>query len=404
MKKILFIITQSEFGGAQKYVYSIATRLNNKKYQVVVAAGPEGDWELFSRLKKENVEIRKLRFLRRAVSPLFDLMGFFQIYRLLKKERPDIVYLHSSKAGALGSMAVAFYRGISRIFCGISRKNFNGNPRDIHVYPRVIYRIGGWVFNEKKSFIKKWIYVSMERFTARFKDIIVVNSQFDKMAAITRKICAENKLRVIYNGIEADSLGFLLRRDARQILFQSISRDRQSIVNGQQLVVGAIANFYSNKGLAYLIEAARILDNDKLLFVIIGEGAEREKLEDLIKKYNLRDRFLLRGNVCDAYKYLKAFDVFVLPSLKEGMPWAILEAMAASLPIVATKVGGVPEMIESGKSGILVESQNAEKLAEAIKRVINDETLKNNLKINALKVVKSKFSFEEMFKKTEELF
>lgn len=394
MKKILFIITQSEMGGAQKYVCETAVRLDPGQYDIIVAAGPKGDWELLERLDKAGVKTRKLPHLKRNINPLFDLAGIWQIYRLIKKEKPDFVYLHSSKAGVVGSVAVAFYRGISRIFRGKTRKNFSG-------IPRVIYRIGGWAFNEKISFIKKWLYILMERLTARLKDIIVVNTEADKKAAIARKICPERKIKVIYNGIDIDNMNFLDKNDARRILSDNFSLTGNS---DSRILIGTIANFYANKGLIYLIEAARFLNNDNLMFIVIGDGAERQKLEEMIKKYNLENRFFLFGNMPDAVRYLKAFDLFVLSSIKEGMPWTILEAMAAGLSIVATKVGGVPEMIRDGKDGILVEPQNPQELAGAIEKIAADDNLRKFLGDNAFGVVKEKFSLAEMIRKTEELF
>ena len=196
-------------------------------------------------------------------------------------------------------------------------------------------------------------------------------------------------------------MNFLDKNDARNSLSYKFSFAGNG--NGRFLI-GTIANFYLNKGLVYLIEAARILNSDNLMFVVIGDGAERQKLEEMIKKYNLENNFLLQGSMADAHKYLKAFDLFVLPSIKEGMPWTVLEAMAAGLPIVAAKVGGVPEMIENGKSGILVEPQNPQELVAAIKKIIADDNLRKFLGDNALIAVKEKFFLAEMLEKTKELF
>lgn len=382
MKKILFIITQSEMGGAQKYVYETAVHLDPVQYNIVVAAGPKGDWELLERFDKAGVKTRKLSYLKRNINPLFDLAGIWQIYRLIKKEKPDFIYLHSSKAGVVGSIAAVIYR------------RWKSSPR-------IIYRIGGWAFNEKVAVIKKLLYILTERLTALLKDVIVVNSEADKKSAIARKICPERKIKVIYNGIDIDNINFLDRNDARRILSEKFSFAGNS---DSRIWVGTIANFYANKGLIYLIEAARFLNNDNLMFIVIGDGAERQKLEEMIKKYNLENRFFLSGNMPDASRYLKAFDLFVLPSIKEGMPWTILEAMAAGLPIVATKVGGVPEMIQDGKDGILVEPQNPQELAGAIKKIVADDNLRESLGDNAFGVVKEKFSLAEMIRKTEELF
>ncbi|MEK7627766.1 MAG: glycosyltransferase family 4 protein [Patescibacteria group bacterium] len=394
-KKILFIITQSEMGGAQKYVYETAVRLDRGQYDIMVAAGPKGNWELLERLDKVGVKTRKLWHLKRNINPLFDFAGIWQIYRLIKKEKPDFVYLHSSKAGVIGSIAAVIYR------------RWKSSPK-------IIYRIGGWAFNEKVSFIKKWLYVLTERITALLKDVIVVNSEADKKAAIARNICLERKIKVIYNGIDIDNMKFLDKNDARKSLSEkfslilptpgsgkiAVSGSRQS----SRFLVGTIANFYSNKGLLYLIEAARILSNDKLIFIVIGDGAERKELEEMIKKYNLENNFFLLGSMADAHKYLKAFDLFVLPSIKEGMPWTVLEAMAAGLSIVATKVGGVSEMVENGKSGILVEPQNSQELVVAIKETVSDDNLRKFLGDNAFSAVKEKFSLVEMLRKTRDLF
>ena len=269
-KKLLFIITQSEMGGAQKYVYETAINLDSGQYDITVAAGPKGNWELLERLKKAGVKTRRLSYLKRNINPLFDIMGILQVYRLIKQEKPDFVYLHSSKAGVVGSIAAAFYRGISRISRGISRKgvenDFSGNSRNIRVNPRIIYRIGGWAFNEKISIIKKWLYVLMECLTARLKDVIVVNTEADKKAAIERKICPERKIKVIYNGIDIDNMNFLDKNDARKSLSEKFFLVGN---NGARFWIGTIANFYLNKGLVYLIEAARVLNNDNFIFIVI---------------------------------------------------------------------------------------------------------------------------------------
>ncbi len=139
------------------------------------------------------------------------------------------------------------------------------------------------------------------------------------------------------------------------------------------------------------------------ILIIIGEGKERPKLEGLIKKYSLEDKVLLAGRIPDAYKYLKAFDVFVLPSLKEGFPWIILEAMAAELPIVATKVGALPEIIENGREGFLVEPKNSQTLAEKIKWLLENPQEAKVMGIQAKAKLAKEFSFQRMIKETEKL-
>jgi len=153
--------------------------------------------------------------------------------------------------------------------------------------------------------------------------------------------------------------------------------------------------------LKYLIRAAYLLINRGLnpnheilniTFMVIGEGQERKKLEKLIKRYRLENNFFLPGAIPDAYKYLKAFDAFVLPSLKEGFPWTILEAMAAEIPIIAAKVGAITEI----KPGILVEPEKPKQLVNAIERLLIDSEPRRNFASRAKNKIEKEFSLDKM--------
>ena len=376
--KILFIVTQSEFGGAQQFLSQLITALNKDKYDITIAAGPEGDDNkgLLKALDKIGISTRRLKYLRRGINPIFDFcLGIIEIYRLIKKEKPDVLFLCSSKAGAVGGFAGRLAR-----------------------VPKIIYRIGGWTFNDPWPKWKKKIYIWIEKFSAKFKDIIINNAKSDTEQAKKMGIKPKKEILTIYNGIDTNNLKFLDREEARkEILGGSVS--------GWQLI-GVIANLYPAKGLEYLIEAASIIRNRfvSIKFIVIGEGMERLKLKELIKKYNLEGSFFLVGAVSDAYKYLKAFDIFVLPSVKEGFPWVILEAMAAGVPIVATKVGAIPEIIEDKKTALLVEPRSAQELSRAILELVEDYSFRIRIAENAKKVVEEKFSLEKMVGEIEKLF
>jgi len=376
-KKILFIVTQSEFGGAQHFLAHLVAALDKDKYDITVAAGPQGDDEtgLLKFLEKKGINTKHLKYLRRGINPLFDLyLSPVEIFNLIKREKPDILFLCSSKAGAIGSL-IGRLTGVKKI----------------------IYRIGGWAFNDPWPKWKKKLYILIEKWTAKFKDIIINNAESDREQAIRLVIKPRDKIIVIYNGIDVSKLEFLNKEEARRFL---------KIKPG--FVIGTIANLYLTKGLEYLIEAARMLKNEQIKFIVIGEGQERKKLEKLIKKYNLENNFFLVGAIPDASKYLKAFDVFVLPSVKEGFPWTILEAMAAGIPIVATKVGAILEILkdplmDSGQAGLLIKPGDSKGLSEAIIKLINNKFLGAKLLNQAKKVVKEKFTLTKMVKKAEEL-
>ncbi len=434
MKKILYIITQSEFGGAQRYIFDLATHIKNE-FDVVVAAGPPAtptaqqwrasenpDGELFQRLKSKNIESRYLSRLKRRLNPFRDIIAIFQLRRLIKKERPDIIHLNSSKAGVLGSLAA---------------KLTAYGPK------KVIYTAHGWAFNEP-GWLRRFIYFLAERLTVSLKDRIICVSDYDRRIAIKRGF-PEMKLITIHNGLDFDSLKFLEKEQAREKLSTNhlslITSAKGGSASGgnHSLVVGTIANLYPTKGIEYLIEAANVIKTNhsslsssarggslagrqagafggNLSFLVIGEGPERKKLEKLIKKYDLGANFFLLGHLPDARQYLKAFDVFVLPSVKEGFPYAILEAMTAGVPIVASEVGGIPEMISLHLSSVnerttltepaffLSEPKNSQQLAENILYFLNNPEAAVRLAGKAQEVVKISFGLNQMVQKTTQVY
>ncbi|MDI6591922.1 MAG: glycosyltransferase family 4 protein [Patescibacteria group bacterium] len=382
MVKILFLVTQSEFGGAQHYIFEVARNLDLKKYKVLVAAG-EGDGEFFKKLESVQIQYISLKQMKRIPWPWQIFLAVKEIFILLKREKPDILFLASTTAGLLGSFTAFLFKLIT--------KNYK---------LRTIYRIGGWAFRDPRPFWLNRIIFWLEKWTSPFKDKIIVNSEIDRESAIKSKIAPPEKIVKIYNGIDVNNLDFLSKEKARNILVKNLSFN---IKDG--IIIGTVANFYKTKGLKYLIEAANLLKNKtEISFLLIGEGKERSKLEALIKKKGLEDNFFLLGRISNAYRYFKAFDVFVLPSLKEGFPWVILEAMGAGLPIIATRTGALPEIIENGINGILVEPKDSQALALAIKKILENKKLAEKFGQNAKERVKQKFSLKKMLERTEKIY
>ncbi len=414
--KILFIITQSEMGGAQRFVLDTSFWLSQNNYDVVVAAGGNG---LNEKIKMKNekpqskIKNFRLKYLKRTPNPLGALFAIKEIYNLLKEERPDVLFLCSTMAGLLGSIA-------SRIYAK-SRIDTNIGTNITNKKMGVIYRIGGWAFNDPRPWWQKKIIIFLERFTAKFKDKIIVNSEFDLQSALKHKIAPADKLTKIYNGINPEEIDFLPKEQAKKYLSEinnlTIKQfnpeghfDKLSAYGASNsVIIGTIANFYKTKGLACLINAFHLLQasnqNYKLLttpyqLVIIGDGKERKNLEKLIVKYKLQDTVFLAGRISDARKYLKAFDIFVLPSLKEGFPWALLEAMAAAVPVIATRVGAIPEVIQDAKNGLLIPPGNAEILAKKIQGLLTNPALGSALANNAKETI-TNFSQDKMLKAIE---
>lgn len=385
--KIIFIVTQSEFGGAQRYIFELISGLNPEKYEILVAAG-QGDGELFKKLQNLPVKIFQLKHLKRNPNLLEAISSISEILGLLKKEKPNILFLCSTTTGILGSIAAKIYKFTK--------------PYTLYPKPYIIYRIGGWAFNDPRNWLLNQLILGIEKITASFKDKIIVNSEFDYQIAIKKRVCAPDKIVKIHNGIDSEKLSFLPKQQAREFLTQHTKYNIQDT----KYIVGTVANFYRTKGINHLIETIGLLEakykplNAKC--IIIGDGKQRPELEKLIENLGLKSKVFLVGRIPDAYKYLKAFDIFILPSLKEGFPWIILEAMAAEIPIIATRVGALPEIIEHNKQGVLVEPKNPDKLTENIAELIKDPEMVQSFKIEAKEKLK-KFSSSEMIEQTEKL-
>lgn len=382
--KIIYLITQSELGGAQENVLNLAMGFKDK-YDVLVAAGPDGDGKFFKRLADNGIRWQKLRWLRRsATNPLTDIAGFCQILSLFIKERPNLVHLHSSKAGFLGSLA--------------------GKLAGI----KVIYTVHGAIFAASFSKIARTFFFCLEKFSAYFKDKIICVSANDKKLWLKYKAAPENKLIVIHNGINLKT-DFLSRQEAREYLASQSANFFEALRgSGENLkIIGTIANFFPEKGLPYSVEAADILVNKKkiknIIFAIMGDGPERLLLEETLKERGLTDKLILLGSVANPFRYLKAFDIFVLPSIKEGLPYAILWAMAAGLPIIASHVGGLPEMITNNANGFLLFPRDTDGLAKKIMELLDNPALCQKFAFNSQQKIKE-FSLEKMVAETEKVY
>jgi len=375
MAKILYFITQSEYGGAQRYVFDLANNLG-REFEVAVALGEQGkDGKLAKKLEENNIKYYIIPHLKRSISPLNEILAFFEISKLIKNYQPNIIHLNSSKISILGSLAGLFIK--------LKIKNL-----------KIIYTVHGWVFNEPLPAPVKWFYLWAEKFTAKFKDKIICVSESDRQVALKYKIAPVEKLITIHNGLAP--VNFYTREEALPLL----AKERA----GGEVFIGSIGNLYKTKGFEYLIEAADILThklNTPATFIIIGEGKEREALKNLIAKYNLKNNFILAGSIDEAARLLPAFDVYVCSSVKEGLSYTLIEAMQAGRPIVATAVGGNPEMIENEKTGLLSKPADARDLAEKIKTLLNNKTLALELGQNAKAKAMAEFGLEKMVEQTK---
>ena len=367
-KKILYVITKSNWGGAQRQVFDLATNLPEDKFETAVALG--GGGLLKEKLDGAGIRTIAVETLGRDIKIFNDLISFFKIFQIIKKEKPDILHLHSSKVGFLGAL-------IGRLL-GIKK---------------IIYTVHGWMFLEKQP---QWWTITMRFFswlTILLTHKTIAVSENDKNASADF-IGVKNKITVIPNGI--NTINFLEKSEARKKILPN-----QKTLDGE-FWFGTIAELHKNKGLNFAIEA---LDkNLPAVLVIVGEGEERKNLERLILERELQEKVFLVGQIDNPATLLKAFDVFLLPSTKEGMPYSILEAGAAGRPVIASNVGGLPEIITDMESGILVRAGRPAEIRKAMEFLINNPERRAAFGAALQSVVAEKFGLSKMLGQIETLY
>jgi len=399
--KLCHLITQTHFGGAQKYICDIVNNLDDS-FDITIAFGEGKQEDLQKYITNPQVKFKKLNFLVRNVNLFKDKMSFGEILFFCKKNKFNILHLHSSKAGFVGSWAGKI-AGVKKI----------------------IYTAHGWVFKENLSSFKKSFYLFLEKFSAKFKDKIVCVSKNDYDDALKNKICKEDKLVLIYNGFKTNT-AFLDKEKAREEIFNRIRKNNKYDSSGVDLsslevdsnkpitkyipldqntkIIGTISNLYSNKGLEYLIESAKKLNTiyNNLIFIVIGSGPEEVKLKNLVTEKGLSNFYFL-GKIDEASKYLKALDIFTLTSTKEGLPYTLLEALGAEISIVSSNLEALTEIIENNQNGLIFKATNSDDLVYKIQSLLNNPEFANKLKSNTKNSL-SKFDFNEFIKKIKVLY
>jgi glycosyltransferase involved in cell wall biosynthesis len=376
-KKVLYVITKSNWGGAQRYVYDLATNLPKDKFEVVVATG--GNGPLISKLKDASIEVIPLPHLERNINFVKELFSFWDLFKIFRKEKPDVIHLNSSKAGGLGAVAAWLSKFLTLDFKLLT-----------------VFTVHGWGFNENRPPWQKKLIRFLSWVGSLFQNKIILIDKPDMRDA--ERIIPRKKLELIFNGI--GEIDFLSRKDARKFFSEKIGKELSDNI----LLIGTVAELTKNKGLNYLIEATSVLKseilNTKHEILVIGGGEEHDGLIKHIKSLGLTENVHLLGFVPEAEKYLKGFDIFVLPSLKEGLPYTLLEAMSAGVPLIGTTVGGVTDIIDQHETGLFVTPKDVRGLADVMADLMTDVKLREKLAVGARRKLNLKFNLQDMVEKT----
>ncbi len=351
--KILYGITKSNFGGAQRYVFDLATEIRKKDFEVLVLCG--GNGPLVDKLRDENIQVITLPSLGRDISLSDDLKSFIFIYKTLRKEKPDVFHINSSKMG-LGALA--------GILAGTKK---------------IIFTLHGFAWNENRPPHQKIVIKLLTWLTIFLSHKTICVAEQARTNVSTWPFI-KNKLLVIKNGVSEFSL--VERTD-------------------QNFTVGAISELHPIKGLDILLKAwGEFVKHNRGSLIIYGDGQERHNLENMAQNLGIYDTVVFKGFVENAKGHLSEFDIFVLPSRSEGMPYSLLEAGMAGLATIATSVGGIPEVINNHTSGLLISKENPGELLKALETLCTDQNLRMKLGQNIKETIHQSFTLEKMVRDT----
>lgn len=354
MKKKIIHICQAPIGGTVEYLRLFLENIDKKKYENILICPSYGN------IKKNLIhKVDKLYIveMQREIKILKDIRDILTLRKILKKEKPDIVYLHSSKAGAIGRIA-AF---------GLKKK--------------VIYNPHGWAFTIDCSKKRKKFYSLIERVLYPLTDIIINISADEYNNAVKYKICSK-KMEIIENGIDIEKF---------------TNNKKEKFLD--RYVLGFVGRLSEQKNPLYLIELAEQLKYKipNCLFYVVGDGELREELEKKIKKNKLEQYFYLRGWSEKVEEDIKNFDIALMVSKWEGFGLVVCEYMAAKKLVLAFSVGGVKNIISDNQNGLFIDNNFVEKIL----KVYKDKKFREKIIETAYEDVKKRYSIVDVIKKHE---
>ncbi|MCS5596378.1 MAG: glycosyltransferase family 4 protein [Alphaproteobacteria bacterium] len=360
--KIAFLVTRlDEFGGVQIHIRDLSTWLNNQGHEALVYSGWPGI--ISDHIKAMGTDYFEVHDMGRPIHPVKDIKSIIQLRRYLKKHKPDILSCHSSKAGIVGRMAA------------------------IGLPTKVIFTAHGWAFTEGVSNGARIAYKWIEKCAAPFCSKIITVSEYDRQLALSHKIAKPEKIIAIHNGMP--------ERPA------PVRTPKDNAAQPVKLIM--VARFAAQKDHDTLLRALKLIKDKNWHVSLCGNG-DSLPTQQLAVELGLTDKIDFLGERDDVPELLEKHDVFLLITHWEGFPRSIIEAMRAGLPSIATDVAGNGESITHGKTGYLVKHKDAEDVAHAITKIVEDETLRLDMGKAARATYEEQFTFLHMAKQNLALY
>ncbi|MDB4766602.1 glycosyltransferase family 4 protein [bacterium] len=358
--RILQVITLGlEIYGAQRHVLDLCTLLKNDGHEVKVVVGTAG--RVTEILTQQGIDFVVLPRLKREIDPISDIKCIGDLRKVYTEFAPDLVASHSSKAGIL-----------ARVACYLS-----GIPNTFTAH--------GWSFEEGIPFLKRTIFLNIERLAGRFSDRIIAVANTGRDLGLKHKVAPPEKLVTIWNGAEDKGAQF--------------QKEKQDV-----FTMTMVAGFRKQKDHATLIDALAQLKDDTWQLFLLGNGELMEDMKTKVIENGLGDRIFFEGAVSDVPSYLNKTDLMLLITNWEGLPISILEGLSFSLPVVASDVSGVREEVFDRHNGLLVERGNVNQTKEALKELMDNPDLIEEYGRNSRLLFKEKFTREAMYEQTKSVY
>ena len=374
MKKIAYVLTPIDFGGSERVNITFLRNVDRMDYDIspIILIRP---WEKKNLFMNQLEEAKYLFYkIPVAIKPRSEGRDWFRIFRciknlldILRAQSFDLIHTHGYFADIIG----------------IPASKMLGLPQ--------ISTCHGFISND----MNLKIYNRLDKYSLRFcEKVIAVSEEIKKH--LLRNGVKESKIVVIQNAVQ-NSYG------ETNILENRIEKRRLLSIEDNEFIIGYLGRLSKEKGVQYLIDAGLILKekDEAVRILIIGDGPKREELESLAKEKGLEKEIIFTGFQNDVEKWLPALDVFVLSSLTEGTPMALLEAMAAGIPVIATSVGGVPNVIENGVNGILTNAADSKALADKIMTLMHNPSIGKKMVDKGVETIEKQYNVYQWCRKIE---
>lgn len=361
---IVYTISSSGVFGAENIVINEARILREKGFRIgFVLIHPQGDNVFLDKIKELGFSCHHLVSNRK-----FDFGAIFKLKNILKREKCNLVHSNKYKADII-SLIAARMMGIP-----------------------IITTVHGWCSED----LKARIYEKMQAFSWRFFNQVICVSEFYRQKALSFGV-SKDKVTVVHNSIVTGDYKTIQSKGTYLLDKYGIPADH--------FVIGIIGRLSLEKGHCYFIEAANKLAQKipNISFVIAGDGKEKQNIKELIDKFNLEKRVYMLGHIKNIKEIYALSNAVVISSLREGLPTVLLEAMLYGIPVVATRVGGIPEVIQDKIEGLLVPAEDSQAIADSLESLICNYSLRKKIVSAAREKVLNQFSFEKRMLKIKEI-